>query len=208
MPDKSKVSFRLLFITDRKLSRQKLTNIVEEVYRTGVKAVQLREKDLPASELLKIARDIKKIAGRSLLLINDRLDIGLLSKANGVHSPEKGLSPHQILKFDPSLIAGKSVHSLHQAKIAEKSGFDYILFGPVFRTPAKVKYGSPLGLEELRKICLAVNIPVFAVGGISPDRVKKCLASGAYGVAVIRAIMRSHNITKIVNEFKTELGSL
>ena len=206
----SKVNFRLIFITSRKLSKTPLALVVKSACRAGVKAVQIREKDLHASGLVKIIRDIKKITFRfkASLIINDRLDIALLTKSNGLHIPENGLLPSQIKKFSPGLITGKSVHSLKEARGAEKNGFDYIQFGPIFKTPAKVKFGTPQGLDNLKKVCSAVNIPVFAVGGISTARVKKCLDAGAHGVAVIRSIMKSKNMAGTINEFKNELGKL
>ena len=184
--------------------------IVEKVCKAGVKAVQLREKDLTSSQLLETARKIKKITTRfnSSLIINDRLDIALLSDANGLHSPVNGFSASLVKKISPLLITGKSVHSALEAIAAQKAGCDYILFGPIFRTPAKIKFGKPQGLAGLKKICSAVRIPVFAVGGINPSRTKKCIDAGAYGIAVIRAIMKSENIMETVNEFKNELGVL
>lgn len=210
MPKKSKLNFRLLFITSRKLSKKPLTAIVKKACAAGIKAIQIREKDLASSDLIKIVRKIKKETARfkSCIIINDRLDIALLTNSDGLHSPENGLLPAQIRKFNSKLITGKSVHSLKEAKSAEKNSFDYILFGPIFKTPAKVKFGTPQGLDNLKKVCSAVNIPVLAVGGISSARVKKCLNAGAFGVAVIRSIMKSDNMAKTINEFKNELGEL
>ena len=187
-----------------------LIGIINKACKVGVKAVLLREKDMSASELLHTAREIKKITSEynSRLFINDRLDIALLSKADGFHSPGKGILSSQSKKFNSQLITGKSIHSVKDAKIAEGAGYDYIMFGPVFRTPAKIKYGSPQGLEKLVGICESVNIPVFAVGGITPQRIKKCLDSGAHGVAVIRSIMKSDDVNKTVYDFVRVLGGL
>lgn len=204
-----KINFRLIVITDRKLAGRGLVSVVRDCTKSGVKAIQLREKDLPAGELASLAKKIKSSLSKSRakLIINDRIDIALLSNADGLHSPENGTDIKYLKKYK-NMIFGKSVHSVQQAFEAEKSGYEYILFGPVFRTQAKIKYGPPQGLEKLKKICNAVNIPVFAVGGITPARVKKCLNAGAYGVAVIRAVMKSRNIKKTVNEFKKELSEL
>lgn len=203
---KNKVDFRLIVITDRKFAGESFNKIIRKCSDSGVKAIQLREKDMSAGSLCKLANSVKKsIDTHTKLILNDRIDIALLSKANGVHSSVKGIDRQYIpLKF----IAGKSVHSKAEAVKAERQGYDYLLFGPVFRTPAKVKYGSPQGLNKLNEICSAVKIPVFAVGGITPKRVKKCLNAGAYGVAVIRAVMKSGDVKKTINEFKSELGGL
>ena len=175
--------------------------------KADVGAIQLREKDLPASEILSIARELqanfKKY--KTKLLINDRLDIAMLAKCDGIHSPSAGIGNYDIRKFSNIMLAGKSVHSVKEAVKAEKDGYNYLLFGPVFRTPAKVKYGKPQGLKKLNEICSAAAIPVFAVGGITPGRVKKCINAGAYGIACISEFMTAANPRKTVNEFISEI---
>lgn len=193
-----------MVITDRGSANKDLVKIVNECYSYGVKAVQLREKDLSGGEIVELAKKFKPLG--NYLIINDRLDAALLTKAKGLHLPENSIPLNYVKPY--KLLCGKSVHSLKAAIAAEKNGFDYILFGPVFRTPAKIKYGAPQGLDKLKRLCSGVNIPVYAVGGINPKRVKKCLEAGAYGVAVIREIMQSHNIKKTIKEFEAELGSL
>jgi len=198
-------------ITDRKKCKSKpLEEVVRMACLCGVKAFQLREKDLPAVDILLLAKKLRKLTSghRAKLLINDRLDIALLSKADGIHSPENGILPEQVKQLNKNLIVGKSTHSLKSALEAERKGFDYIIFGPVYRTHSKIKYGKPKGLPELKRVCDKARIPVFAVGGINPERAKKCIQAGAYGAAVIGAIMKSKNIKKTVNEFKQCLGSL
>ena len=207
---KSVVNFRLIVITDRKLSGKNPAEIINSACKAGVKAVQLREKDLPGSELLSLARKLKIITSETgaTLFVNDRLDIALLSEADGLHSGNGGFNQGTVKKFSENLITGKSVHSKKEALNAERDGFDYIMFGPVFRTPAKVKYGSPQGLKILAEISSSVKIPVFAVGGITPERAEKCLAAGAYGVAVIRQVMLAGNIRQTVSYFKKAMGEL
>jgi len=206
-----KVNFRLIVITDRKKCKPKtLQEVVRKVCASGVKAIQLREKDLTASDLLTLSRKLRELTLRyhSKLIINDRLDITLLSDADGLHSPENGILPNHAKQFNKNLITGKSTHSLKSALEAERNGYDYIIFGPVFRTLSKIKYGKPKGVKELERVCSRVKIPVFAVGGINPDRAKKCIEAGSYGAAVIGAVMKSGNINKTVNKFKESLGSL
>lgn len=206
---KSKPAFKLLLITDRKKCKN-LTQVILSACEAGVKAVQLREKDLPAVELLSLSKKLRKITNSksAKLIINGRLDICLLSKADGIHSPEKGFTPQQIKKYNSKLLAGKSIHSVKSAICAEKMGYDYIIAGPVFRTASKIKYGRPLGLKTLNQICNAVNIPVYAVGGINPERAEKCISKGAYGAAVISEIMKSKSIKQKVKEFEKALGGL
>lgn len=206
-----KIGFRLMVITDRKLAgRRNQNDVIRIACKFGVRAIQLREKDLDSKSLLILAKEIKKftIKTGTALFINDRLDIALLSGASGIHIPVNGLPIKAIETKRKKLLSGKSIHSVQDAVKAEKNGFDYLLFGPVFRTAKKIKYGKPQGLKKLKEICGKVKIPVFAVGGIDPKRTKKCLEEGAYGVAVISAIMKSDNIKKTVSEFENALGEL
>lgn len=192
------------------LSGKSLLSIARTAFSNGLKAIQLREKDLSSQILLDVAKKLRIISLKysADLIVNDRLDIAVLSMSNGLHSTANGLKIEHVKRFVKGLIVGKSVHSLKQATDAEKAGYDYILYGPVFRTPDKIKYGSPQGIVKLKRVCGSVSVPVFAVGGINPARAKKCIAAGAYGVAVISALMKSENIKKTVTEFKNAIGEL
>ena len=206
-----KIGFRLMVITDRKLTgKQKFQKVIRVACASGIKAVQLREKDLDSKSLLLLAKEMKNITAKNkaALIINDRLDIAMLCGAAGIQVPVNGLTINAIKTTQNKLLAGKSIHSVNDAVKAEKDGYDYLLFGPVFRTVKKIKYGKPQGLKNLKEICGKVKTPVFAVGGINPVRAKKCIDAGAYGVAVISALMKSKNIKKTVSEFKSSLGEL
>lgn len=199
-----------MVITDSSLCKGSFDDRLRELFRCRVKAIQLREKSLPAAEVLMSAKKASNTALKydSLLIVNDRIDIAKLAGCRAVHSPSKGTPNNMIKSYIPNSLSGKSVHSVSEAVKAEKEGFDYLLFGPVYRTPAKVKYGKPQGLFNLSTVCDAVNIPVFAVGGINPARAAKCLQAGAYGVAGIRDFMKSNNIKKTVSSYRKVLGSL
>jgi len=176
----------------------------------GVKAIQLREKQLTAGDLLQLAKDTKKEVNlqKTKIIVNDRIDIAILAGSNGVHSVTNGIPAEYIHELCKGMLSGKSVHSAVEAVQAEKNGFDYILFGPVFRTPAKVKYGKPQGLKKLNDLCSRIKIPVIAVGGINPSRAKKCIEAGAYGVAAIRDLFNAGNIKAKLSEYKIALGEL
>jgi thiamine-phosphate pyrophosphorylase len=147
--------------------------------------VQIREKHLDAKELLKLSLNAASISlpAGTLLLINERADIALAAGLHGVHLPEKSCPPVKLRTFAPDLLIGCSVHSNSSAMIAEDSGADYLLFGPVFDTPSKRKYGSPQGLEKLAQLCRSTSLPVFALGGITPQNASHCMDAGAYGTA-------------------------
>jgi thiamine-phosphate pyrophosphorylase len=204
-----KINFRLILITDRKLCRN-LPEKISQACNAGLKAVLVREKDISRAGLNSLVGKILTITTKSntKLLIHTGALKAFLSGADGYHLPEKELLHLHTTKKKIKLISGISVHSVKNAVRAEKLGFDYILFGPVFRTPEKIKYGPPQGRDKLKEVCSSVNIPVFAVGGITPKRIKKCLDSGAHGVAAIRQFMTSQNIKRTVKEYERELGSL
>lgn len=205
------MNFRLIAITDRKSFKDStLIDKITSICKEGVRAVQVREKDLSGAELLSLSKGLRGItlSFRSSLIINDRIDIALLSRADAVHLPENGLPLNILKQYRKKLLFGKSTHSVDSAVHAEKDGFDYIMFGPVFRTSSKVKYGKPMGLKKLREVCESVSIPVFAVGGITPQRAKKCIDSGAHGVAVISALMKSDSLNQTIKEFKHAIGDL
>ncbi len=202
------IDFHLIVITNRNLCKVNLTSRISYLASKGVKAFQLREKDLSSVSLLKLSQKINLALKphKSNLLINDRLDIAILSGAAGVHSSTNGVNSKYIRYFAPNIISGKSVHNLNEAIQAEYDGFNYLIFGPVFKSPEKIKFGLPQGLKKLNSICSAVNLPVFTVGGITPENIKPCLDSGAFGVAAIRPFMDSDNISQTIQKFNSALN--
>lgn len=182
---------------------------VREACEAGIRAVQLREKDLPASELFGLATELREVTASygAALIINDRVDIALAVGADGVHCPENGFPPDRAASLlGKNSLVGASTHSLPAAQRASARGVDYIMYGPVFSTASKP--GEPQGLNELRKICEGVDLPVFAVGGVTPERARACLDCGASGVAVVSALMNTRNIAHTTREFETALGRL
>lgn len=166
---------------------------------------QLREKGLDAAGLLGIARNLRPAleASGSKLVLNERADIALAAGACGVHLPESACPAAIIRKSFPDLLAGQSAHSVRNAVEAMKSKVDYLLFGPVFATPSKERFGPPPGLEELGKVCRSVSIPVFAVGGITPERSLSCLEQGAWGIAAITPFLDAGLLRKTITTFRS-----
>jgi len=193
------VDFRLYLITDRKLVTREapLVTAVQQALKGGVTAVQLREKDLETRELLRLAYSMKKLTARfgAKLFINDRFDIALAVGAEGVHLTQNSIPVEAVRKtVKKGLLIGVSTHSLREAKEAEKGGADFITLGPVYKTPSKLKYGKPVGINTLRKVACSVNIPVFAIGGIKSGRIREVVNAGAAGAAMISEIFKTDNI--------------
>lgn len=194
----SSVPFRLLVITDRRLMGEDPAETALTLWKTadrGGWALQWREKDRSPREnyrdLLTISTELersKNVAVRPHLIVNDRLDLALALDLN-VHLTEQSLPTRVVRSLLPRhRWIGRSVHSIHAARLADEEEADYLVAGPIFDTPSKQPFGPAIGLEILREITHNVRIPVFAVGGIDADRVNACLGAGAHGVAVIRAI--------------------
>jgi len=171
----------------------------------------LREKKLSTVNLYHLAKKVKSICRerKTYLLINDRVDVSLAVTADGVHLPTNSLPIPQTRKIiGEEALIGVSTHSLDEIKIAEDNACDFALFGPVFETESKKKYGPPQGLQKLNEVCRNSTIPVFAVGGIDSRNAPHCMDAGAHGIAVISAIMKSQNIPETVDNFRKSLGSL
>lgn len=193
-----RIDFRLYLITDRKqIGNISLYAAVKKALDGGVKAIQLREKDLDTRELLKKAYKMRELTNKynAKLFINDRFDIALAVGADGVHLTQAGIPVDVVRKtVKNKLVIGVSTHSLKEALEAEKGGADFITFGPVFRTGSKVKYGPPVGLDALKQVGSRLRIPVFALGGIKVNRIKKVKTAGAFGVSMISEILKADNI--------------
>lgn len=198
------IDFKLYLITDRKQTEGKdIMEVLKSAFDGGVKAVQVREKDLSAKELSLLCEKIMKLAlsYKTKVLVNDRVDIVLACGLDGVHLPSSGISAAEARKLmGEKKLIGVSTHSLDEAKDAEKQDADFVTFGPVFYTETKVKYGSPKGVEKLAEVAKEVNLPVFALGGINEVNVKDVINAGVYGISMISAIMRESNPKKKVEE--------
>ncbi|TSA01175.1 MAG: thiamine phosphate synthase [Nitrospiraceae bacterium] len=198
------VDFSLYLVTDRhQTGGRPLRDVVHAALRAGVRAVQLREKDLPARSLLALARDLAELAGtcNARVFVNDRVDICLASGSAGVHLPAAGLpaSAARGLVGADRLI-GRSAHSADEAARAEREGADFIVLGPIFETPSKRAFGPPIGLRELERARTRCRVPLFGIGGITIDRVRDVVNAGARGVAVVGSVMAAEDVERASRE--------
>jgi thiamine-phosphate pyrophosphorylase len=159
----------------------------------GVDWVQIREREMEASELVALSKAaLVACAGRARVLLNDRLDVALAAGAAGVHLRGESMPAREVIPWvragnaPAEFLVGVSCHSLEDARQAESAGASYLFFGPVFETPAKKQFGAPQGVTKLAEICRLVRIPVLAIGGMSGNRSAECLRAGAAGIAAIR----------------------
>jgi len=188
------MDFCIFLITDRKKTAggRPLEDVLRSALDAGVRGVLLREKDLPDRELLSLAERVRDLTNRykARLLISERVDIALAVDASGVHISGRSLPvkvARELMRVEKYVSA--STHSISEALQAEEDGADFVTFGPVYHTPSKAVYGPPVGISALEEVCLALKIPVFALGGIKEENAVDTLRAGAFGVAVVSEII-------------------
>ena len=124
--------------------------------------------------------------------MNDRADIALAVDADGVHLGGQSMPIYRARKvLGERKLIGVSCHNQISAITAQEKGADFITFGPVYYTPSKISYGEPVGLDRLEEVTELLQIPVFALGGISADNAREVLSRGVFGLAMIGAIFRA-----------------
>jgi thiamine-phosphate pyrophosphorylase len=162
--------------------------IARAACRGGARFVQYREKDAPARQRLATARRIREHCRESgtLFIVNDQLDIAVLSEADGVHVGQDDIAIHDARRLlPPGMIIGVSCSSLEEAREAERQGADYLGVGAVIATPTKEGY-PVLGLDGLRRIAAMSALPVVAIGGIDLGNMAGIKAAGARYAAMVR----------------------
>ncbi len=166
--------------------------VIRLASRAGARVIQYRDKTSGKKKLLENARLIREITRKyhTLFIVNDYLDIALMSGADGVHLGQDDFPVEAARSITPEgFIIGISTHSLEQALAAEKAGADYIAIGPVFATPTKADY-PPIGLETVRQVVSAVSVPVVAIGGLNLGNLGELIGTGIKNVAMVREFQR------------------
>ena len=188
---------------------QLLLEKIEDVAQAGVDWIQIREKDLPAGVLASLVEHaVARVPRTCQVLVNDRMDVAITAGAGGVHLGETSLPVEEAkrLATEKSLgadfLLGVSAHSLESAQAAEKAGASYVIFGPVYETPSKMKFGPPQGLQRLAEVCGRVAIPVIAIGGITEGNTSQCIAAGASGIAAIRMFQEARDVAALVRRLR------
>jgi thiamine-phosphate pyrophosphorylase len=170
-------------ITDRRLERVAIL-----LETGGADWVQVRDKELPARDLLDLVRRVMALPNphAARILVNSRVDVAIAAGAHGAHLPAGSIAPQTWRAIvQAGFLIGVSCHTMEEAIRAEREGADYVIFGPVFAPLSKTSDLPPRGLDELRRVSGAVKIPVLALGGITKDNAQACVDAGAAGVAGI-----------------------
>jgi thiamine-phosphate pyrophosphorylase len=205
-------------LSPRQNNRAILLEKIAQLSAAGIDWIQIREKDLSGKDCTALVQDaIRSVdsafaggapplrykggvsrrasasANPAKIIVNDRLDVALATRAAGIHLGEESLSLPAVNRLvkarfpaESQFLIGVSCHSISAARLAEQQGAHYIVFGPVFATPSKISFGTPQGLAPLEEVSRALAIPVLAIGGITLENVPSCISGGASGIAAIR----------------------
>ena len=185
------------------ISSQDHCELIGEACRAGARIVQYRDKFSGKGQLLKTARKIREITTEynTLFIVNDHVDVALISGADGVHLGQEDLPLKEARKIvPPGFIIGISTHTLTQAEVAMASGADYIAIGPVFATPTKEDY-KPIGIDTVEEVLGLAAIPVVAIGGLDLNNFDALRQVGVRNIAMVRAFREeTERVVKAINQ--------
>ena len=203
----------LYAIIDSALLKTSELSFAEMMAESGVELLQYRNKRATSRELFDVSRTISARLARSSasranvvrFIMNDRADIALLAKANGVHVGQLDLGVEDARAIvGPDAWVGVSTHSLEQIDAADKTSADYVAFGPVFPTHSKENPDPVVGLDLLREARKHTRKPLVAIGGITLERAADTFRAGADSLAVARDLIASSDPAGRAREFLSE----
>jgi thiamine-phosphate pyrophosphorylase len=208
----------LYYITDRKSlagtdaqQRSRLLVRIGEAARAGVDCIQLREKDLAARDLERLAREavrtVRENSATAKLLINGRTDVALASGADGVHLPANELVASVVRALwmragDRAPVIAVSAHTIAEVRAAADQGANFAVLAPIFEKAHTSVQG--MGIDALRAACastLPAEFAILALGGVTLANAGSCLAAGAGGVAGIR-LFQNGDIVETVRRLR------
>jgi len=207
---------KLCYVTDRRALAgpageqiRLLLETIDRAARAGVHWIQIREKDLSGRVMSELVREaVSRVPAGCRIIVNDRLDVAWTTGAAGVHLGERSLPVAEAKGFlrerpiSAEFLVGASVHSVEAARAAERLGADYIVFGPVYATPSKARFGEPQGIERLAEVCERARVPVIAIGGITAESAGECVHAGAAGIAAIRLFQEAKDLAALVRQLR------
>jgi len=187
------------------VSLEDIRGVTEKIIEGGAKIIQLRAKDLGSADMLGAARIIREVTRScdALFLVNDRIDIALLSEADGVHIGDEDILPEEARQLlGAGRLIGYSTHNAQEAKLtaelaaglAGKGFIDYISCGPVFATRTKKDARAVVGIEGLKKVRETTRLPLVAIGGLTEENLQDVLNTGVDAVAVISELLTAQDI--------------
>ena len=166
----------------------------EAAVRAGVRIVQLRMKHAAREDILREAREMRRVTRgtETLFIVNDDPALAAEAEADGVHVGQDDMPPAEVrAKFPQLKVVGLSTHNLDQVRASWDQPIDYIGVGPVYATPTKDIPDPTLGPEMAGRMIAAARVPAVAIGGINAETLPAVLAAGARNFAVVRAVCQS-----------------
>ncbi|WP_297404951.1 thiamine phosphate synthase [uncultured Cetobacterium sp.] len=199
-------------ITDSKSGKNKdLITYCEELLKGGVKILQYREKNKNIKEKIEEAIKLRELTKKynTLFIVNDHIDVALLSQADGIHIGQDDIPVSYARKLlGNKKIIGLSTHNKEQALKAIEDGVNYIGVGPIFNTETKVDVCAPVGFEYLNYVKNNTNIPFVAIGGIKENNILSVLENGATSIALVSELVgnkdtlnKTKNINNLIHNF-------
>jgi thiamine-phosphate diphosphorylase len=202
--------YRLYFVTDPRLHKgYSVLEQVELALKGGVKIIQIREKDLPQPEYIKLASEVLKLTRfhDAFLIINDAVEVVKAVGADGLHLGQEDMPLKEARKIvGKDVIIGISVKTAEEALQAEADGADYLAVNGVFPTQTKEDLGYCPGLEGVALIRQCTRLPLIGIGGINLGNCCSVIEAGAHGIAVVTAITMSDNIPVTCRSFFELIG--
>ena len=193
----------LYLIADRATcAPRNLEDVLAEALDAGVRLIQLREKHLEMSELRRLAARLQSRASNyeARLLVNTHAGLALEIGAAGVHLTSSGPAPRSIRRqYGNQILIGRSTHNREEFR--EADGADFVTFSPIYTPGSKPGYGPGAGPRALRRVAECAALPVYALGGITPDRVAVCRRNGAAGIAVMSGILAAGHVGSAVSAY-------
>jgi thiamine biosynthesis protein ThiS len=194
------MSASLMLVTDSRRAPLPLPELAESAVAGGVDVIQIREKDLSESDLLNLAASVVDRVGTGRVLVNGSVIVAK-ELGTGLHLPESSIETAEArCELGAATRIGRSVHS----SALDPAHLDYLIAGHVFATARKSGL-PPIGLNGFGQIARATTLPVYAIGGITPENARSCIAAGAHGIAVMSAINNSNDPAATARTFRVAL---
>jgi thiamine-phosphate pyrophosphorylase len=199
----------LLLVTDRRQARVALTEIIKQACAGGCRWISVREKDLPQQEQAAIVDSLRPILREysACCTIHGSACVAYSAKADGVHlsSGSDPLAAREAL--GAQALIGLSVHHASEMKNLPAGAVNYVIAGPAYETASKPGYGPALGTDGIAAFAAASDVPVIAIGGITPQRVPEMMRAGAAGVAVMGTVMRASEPKRQIEQMLDALAA-
>ncbi|MDR2573800.1 MAG: thiamine phosphate synthase [Desulfovibrio sp.] len=199
----------LYAVTDARLSLGRpLAVVAEGLLNAGVRILQYREKKLKAGQMLEECRLLRELTRRAkaCFIVNDHIDIALLTEADGVHIGQEDLPIADVRRLvGPKMLIGLSTHSPDQARAAQAAGADYIGVGPIFATQTKEDVVAPVGCDYLDWVTRNMDMPFVAIGGIKENNIAEVTRHGARCCALVSELLGARDIAAKVKAVRAAM---